>query len=61
MLVFSRYRHFHCIEGLCGRLVRSPARPSVFRVNLKTNGALYAFMAAIIAGMPMIFITRVML
>lgn len=32
-----------------------------FRANSKANQTFYAFIAAIIAGMPMMFMTRVML
>ena len=33
----------------------------ILAADLRANGAPYAFMAAIIAGMPMMFITRVIL
>ena len=50
-----------CSDGLWMRSGRHRAHPYVSVPKLKANEASYAFIAVIIAGTPMMFMTRVML
>ena len=52
---------FRLFRGFVGPTVAICDRSSISGPYFRANEASYAFMAAIIAGMPMIFITRVML
>jgi uncharacterized membrane protein YeaQ/YmgE (transglycosylase-associated protein family) len=52
---------FQLFRGFVGSTVAICDRSSISGPYFRANEASYAFMAAIIAGMPMIFITRVML
>ena len=54
-------RHFGCFEGLWGRGSPLEADPGIFGASFRVNEASYTFIAAIIAGMPIMFITRVIL
>jgi hypothetical protein len=44
-----------------GSVVATCDRSGILGANFRATEAAYAFIASIIAGMPMIFITRVML
>ena len=44
-----------------GSVVASRDGSGIFGVNFRANEVSYAFIAAIIAGMPMMFMTRVIL
>ncbi len=56
-----RHRHFDCFDGLWGPTRAILSSSWRFRADVKANGAFQAFIASIIAGMPMIFITRLIL
>ena len=46
---------------IAGSVVATRDGSGIFGVNFRVNEVSYAFMAAIIAGTPMIFMTRVIL
>ena len=52
---------FRLLRGFVGPTVAICDRSSASGPNFKANEASYTFIAAIIAGMPIMFMTRVML
>jgi hypothetical protein len=57
----ARDSRFGRLDGFWGRRRPTETDPDIIVADLRVNEASYAFIAAIIAGMPMMFITRVML
>jgi hypothetical protein len=58
---FGVVSSFRLFRGFVGPTVAICERSSVSGPNFRANEASYAFIAAIIAGMPIIFMTRVIL